>query len=74
VEVDLIATEMDFADLVDHLRARRPDLVADQGRDRCLGSGGFLAGLGHTEKLAEDTPSEEPNANGVLVCALIRGC
>ena len=47
VEVDLIASEMDLADLEYGTGARDGDLVADLGHDRQLGRSGFLAGLDH---------------------------
>jgi hypothetical protein len=46
MKVDLPAIVADVADLVDHLGAAGADFVTDLGRDRCLGSGGFLARLG----------------------------
>jgi hypothetical protein len=55
VEVNLIASDMDFADLVDHLRAGWLHLVADLGRGRSLRRDGFLPWLGHdSDSIAEE--------------------
>ena len=46
VQIYLLA-DMNFADLVDHLRARGLHLVADLGHRRWLRGSGFLPGFGH---------------------------
>jgi hypothetical protein len=50
VEIDLIPSVRNFADLVDHLRAGRVDLIADLRHRRWLRGSGFLAGLSHDSR------------------------